>query len=100
MPERICIRFRNFRSDNLKSKNDPADENLKSLGLSVIAFVLVVAGAAVEAQQPTRIPPIGYLTGASLSGQLARTDAFRQGLPEVGYVEGENIVIESRYADG
>jgi putative tryptophan/tyrosine transport system substrate-binding protein len=56
--------------------------------------------ASAEAQQPTKIPRIGYLTGASFSGQLARTDAFRQGLRELGYVEGKNIAIEWRYAEG
>ena len=53
-----------------------------------------------SAQQAAKIPRIGYLTGASLSGQLARTEAFRQGLHELGYVEGNNIVIEWRYAEG
>ena len=90
------MRWLDCFSDNLKSKI----ENLKWLGLSVIAFVLVVAGAAAEAQQPTKVTPIGYLTAASLSANAARHEAFRQGLRELGYVEGKNIVIELRYADG
>ena len=53
-----------------------------------------------EAQQPTKIPRIGYLTAASLSAISARTEAFRQGLRELGYVEGKNIVIEWRSAEG
>jgi putative ABC transport system substrate-binding protein len=53
-----------------------------------------------QAQQPTKIPRIGYLAGSSLFGQSARVEAFRQGLRELGYVEGKNIVIESRYAEG
>ena len=47
-----------------------------------------------------RSPRIGYLTGASLSANAARIEAFRQGLRELGYVEGKNIVIEWRYAEG
>ena len=47
-----------------------------------------------EAQQPTKIPRIGYLAAISLSTLAARTEAFRQGLRELGYVEGKNIVIE------
>ena len=53
-----------------------------------------------EAQQPTKIPRIGYLTGSLLSAIAARTEAFRQGLRELGYVEGKNIVIEWRSAEG
>ena len=55
---------------------------------------------SAEAQQPTKITRIGYLTGPSLSTSSARIEAFRQGLRELGYVEGKNIVIEYRYADG
>ena len=50
--------------------------------------------AVAEAQQPTKVPRIGYLTGTSLSANAARIEAFRQGLRELGYVEGKNIVIE------
>src|SRR5690349_17955769 len=82
--------------DNRKSKI----ENPKSVGLSVIAFVLVVAGAAVQAQQPAKIPRIGYLGFGDPSVNLARTEALRQGLRELGYVEGKNIFIEWRSAEG
>jgi putative tryptophan/tyrosine transport system substrate-binding protein len=54
----------------------------------------------VWAQQPTKVPRIGFLGGASASSYAARIDAFRQGLNELGYTEGKNIVIEYRYADG
>ena len=53
-----------------------------------------------QAQQPTKIPRIGYLIGTAASALAARTDAFRQGLRELGYVEGKNIIIEWRSADG
>jgi hypothetical protein len=51
--------FLNSCSDNLKSKI----ENLKWLGLSVIAFVLVVTEAVAHAQQPKKVPRIAYLVG-------------------------------------
>ena len=89
-------RFLNSCSDNLKSKI----ENLKWLGLSVITFVLVVTGVVATAQQPAKIPRIGFLAGSSLSTNQARTEAFRQGLRELGYVEGKDILIEYRYAEG
>jgi len=53
-----------------------------------------------EAQQATKITAIGYLSFPSLSANTARIEAFRQGLRELGYVEGKNIVIEWRSADG
>jgi putative tryptophan/tyrosine transport system substrate-binding protein len=54
----------------------------------------------VEAQQPKKVPRIGYLTAASASAMVPRANAFRQGLRELGYMEGKNILIEYQYADG
>jgi putative ABC transport system substrate-binding protein len=67
------------------------------LALSAVLFALSVSA---EAQQPTKIPRIGFLAGNSLSSLAARVEAFRQGLRELGYVEGKNIVIEWRSAEG
>ena len=55
-----------------------------------------MCGAAAQAQQPIKIPRIGYLTGVTLSNMSGRTEAFRQGLRELKYVEGKNIFIEWR----
>ena len=68
--------------------------NLKWVGLSVIAFVLAVTGAVVQAQQPTQVPRIGVLVAATPSTLADRVEAFRQGLRELGYVEGKNIIID------
>jgi ABC-type uncharacterized transport system substrate-binding protein len=51
-----------------------------------------------HAQQPKRVPRIGFLTGSS-SSFPGRIEAFRQGLRELGYVEGKNIVVEWRYTE-
>src|SRR5262245_62657646 len=67
--------------------------------LILIAVVLLVLGVTAEAQQPTKIPRIGYL-GASRSANSERMKEFRQGLHELGYIEGKNIVVEYRYAEG
>jgi hypothetical protein len=82
-------------SDNRKSKI----ANPKWLAPSVLAFVLVMTGAVAQAQQPTKVPRIGVLAGVSPSAISVRMGSFRQGLRELGYVEGKNIVIESRYAE-
>ena len=66
----------------------------------LIAVILLAVAVIAEAQQPKKIPRIGYLTGCSPSTKSARIEAFRQGLRELGYVEGKNIVIEYRYAEG
>ncbi len=95
MSKAIQRQFRSH-SDNPRS----TIRNRKWLALSIIAFVLVVAGAVASAQQTTKVTPIGYLSGPSLSANAARIEAFRQGLRELGYVEGKNIVIEWRSADG
>ena len=61
-----------------------------------LCALLLALGIPTEAQQPTKIPRIGYLGGASLSAIPVRSEAFRQGLRELGYVEGKNILIEYR----
>jgi putative ABC transport system substrate-binding protein len=96
MNRRSWVRWLDSFSDNRKSKI----ENWKWAGLSVIASVLVVTGAVAQAQQPTKVPRIGFLTAASLSTISARIEVFRQGLRELGYVEGKNIIIEYRSAEG
>jgi putative tryptophan/tyrosine transport system substrate-binding protein len=88
-----------FPSQSLSDNRKSAIQNPKWLGLSVITFVLLVAGAVAEAQ-PTKIPRIGFLGTASPSAVSARVEAFRQGLRERGYMEGKNILIEQRYAEG
>jgi putative ABC transport system substrate-binding protein len=70
--------------------------NKKIVGV-VLATVILAFFHLVDAQQPTKIPRIGYLGGGSLSSP--RIDAVRQGLRELGYVEGKNIFIERRSAE-
>jgi ABC-type uncharacterized transport system substrate-binding protein len=66
----------------------------------LVVAVLLAVGVKAEAQQPTKIPRIGYLAAASASANPARIEAFKQGLRELGYMEGKNIVIDWRYAGG
>ena len=96
------IRLGFSRSDNRKSKActelSRSIQNRKWLGLSVIALVLVVIGAVAQAQQPAKLPRIGYLVSRSAPGP--NDQAFQEALHELGYVEGQNIVIERRWAGG
>ncbi len=69
------------------------------LFLALIPFLISALSQPAEAQQPTKIPRIGWITGASLSSTAPRIEAFRQGLRELGYMEGKNIFIEWRAAD-
>ena len=59
-----------------------------------------MCGVKVQAQQSKKVHRIGFLGASSPSAISGRLDAFRQGLRERGYVEGKNIVIEYRYAEG
>jgi len=61
---------------------------------------VIAASLTVEAQQPKRVPRIGLLGGGSASAIAGRIDAFRQGLRDLGYVEGKTIVIEQLWAEG
>lgn len=70
------------------------------MGIVALALTFVFGGVVAQAQQPAKVPRIGYLTVASLSSNVARVEAFRHGLRELGYVEGKNIVIEWRSAEG
>src|SRR5215510_13156185 len=65
----------------------------------VAAAVLVFAGIA-EAQQPGKIFRIGFLANNTASGNAVLVDAFRQELSKLGWIEGKNIALEYRYAEG
>jgi ABC-type uncharacterized transport system substrate-binding protein len=64
----------------------------------VLATFLLTTASVAEAQQIKKIPRIGYLTTGP--GETQYQQSFRQGLRELGYVEGKNIIIEYRYAEG
>src|SRR5215475_11836568 len=68
----------------------------KKILIFLVATMLLASVYLAEAQQPPKIPRIGFLT--SVAGDPA-TEAFRQSLRELGYVEGKDILIEYRYAE-
>ncbi len=74
---------------------------LTTIGLiSTLALGLLAGPLPVKAQQTDKVYRIGYLAPISASPTSRRTKAFREGLRELGYVEGQNIVIEYRAAEG
>jgi len=72
----------------------------KKILLSAVATLILASVFPGEAQQPKKVPRIGFQSAASPAAMTPRTAAFSQGLRELGYVEGKNIVIEWRYAEG
>ena len=72
---------------------------MRLIGL-VLALGLALVPFAAEAQQTAKAARIGYLSPTSAAADALYSEAFRQGLRALGYVEGQNIFIEARYADG
>lgn len=64
------------------------------------AIFLLLTVSIAEAQQPKKVPRIGYLAARDRASDAERSQAVRAGLRELGYIEGSNILIEYRYADG
>ena len=75
---------------------------MKKVGWSsiLVAAMLLAGGVTAEAQQPKKIPRIGYLSAGDPASESARSEAIRLALRELGYIEGQNIAIEYRYAEG
>jgi len=75
---------------------------MKKVGVLSILFAVVLLAVAViaEAQQPKKVHRIGYLTSRAPASDSARSEAIRLALRELGHVEGQNIAIEYRYAEG
>ena len=123
MTKPFRIRFFGSQSHNLKSKTCtelsrgsflPTIENPKHVlsdaegskiqnamaGIFAIVVAFTMCGARAEAQQPKKVPRIGYLSGGDAAIDPFREEAIRLALRELGYIEGQNIVIEYRYTQG
>src|SRR5262249_38269204 len=72
-------------------------KKMRVLGFALCA-VFFALGGSVDAQQPVKIARVGFLFPGSRDSTLY--EAFQQGLRELGYVEGQNIAVQYRYADG
>jgi putative ABC transport system substrate-binding protein len=65
----------------------------------LLITVLLITAPPAEAQQPKKVPRIGYLVSSDPVTESTRSEAIRQALRELGYIEGQNIAIEYRYAE-
>jgi hypothetical protein len=81
-------------SDNRKSKI----QNRKLVGIIAFVITFAMCGVAALAQQPKRVFRIGYLSDSAPAREAARSEAMGLALRELGYIEGNNIVTEYRYA--
>ena len=70
------------------------------LSILVVVVLLAVRATSPTAQQPKKVPRIGYLSPRDPATESARAEAIRLALRELGYIEGQNIAIEYRYAEG
>ncbi len=95
MNEIFWIRILDSHPDNRKSKI----QNLKWVVFLGILVLLVGCVGMAEAQQPKKITKIGYLLPSTPAAVAHNIEAFRQGLRELGYVEGKTVVLEIRYGE-
>ena len=72
---------------------------MKRIFISFLAALSLTSVSLARAQQPGKVPRIGFLTTGT-PGRYPSAEALRQGLRELGYVEGKNILIEFRHAEG
>jgi len=72
----------------------------KSVFCFALCAMLLALCLSADAQQPTKVPRIGFLSPVSPSATALWHEAFRQGLRDLGWIEGKNISIEYRYAEG
>jgi ABC-type uncharacterized transport system substrate-binding protein len=86
----------NSCSDNPKSKI----QNQKWVGIFVIVLTFVFGGVEARAQQPKKVPRIGYLSAVDPARESTRSEGIRVALRKLGYIERQNIAIEYRYAEG
>src|SRR5262249_31799420 len=74
--------------------------NKRTLGSFALCAMLLALCASVEAQQPKKVPRIGYLSATDPASDSSRFEAIRLTLRDLGYIEGQNIASEYRYAEG
>jgi putative ABC transport system substrate-binding protein len=72
----------------------------KKITILALCALLLALSVPAKAQQPKKVPRIGFLAATKPAAVAARVEAFRQGLRELGYVEEKNIIVDYRYGEG
>ena len=72
----------------------------RTLSIPALAVFVWAISFSAEAQQVSKVPRVGYVSARGASSQAPVLEGLRQGLRELGYIEGKNIIIEYRFAEG
>src|SRR4030095_1814641 len=72
----------------------------RKIGICLLTGCLICFALFIEAQQPKKVPTIGYLSASDAARESSRAEAIRRALRELGYIEGQNIAFQYRYAEG
>src|SRR5262249_43903182 len=83
-----------------REAKDVRGNEQQKLGSFALCAMLLALCASAEAQQPKKVPRIGYLSSSDPATESTRAEAIRLALRELGYIEGQNISTEYRYAEG
>src|SRR5262245_1368200 len=73
---------------------------IRRISVCSLLTILLFTVSPAEAQQPKKVPRIGYLSSVDAASDSSRAEAIRLALRELGYIEGQNIAIEYRYGEG
>jgi ABC-type uncharacterized transport system substrate-binding protein len=96
MSENASLRLPNSCSDNRKFKIP----NRKLVRIIALVIAFAMCGTVAQAQEPRKVPRIGFLVASNSFANSDRIAAFQNGLRELGYMEGKNIIVEYRQAEG
>jgi len=99
----VLLRFRHRTSTarrEAKGTRREGEMNKRKLGSFALCVMLLALCASAEAQQPKKVPQIGYLSQVDPASESTRSEGIRVALRELGYIEGQNIAIEYRYGEG
>ena len=72
----------------------------RKISILTLSAILLAPCSTVEAQQPKKVPRIGYLSSFDPASDSTRSEAIRLALRDLGYIEGQNIAMEYRYSEG
>src|SRR5690348_6607020 len=88
-------------SDSFSQNPKSAIQNRKLVGIVVLVLAFAMGEAVATAQQPTKIPRVGYVSATGDPKTPGpQIEGFRQGLRDLGYIEEKNILVEYRYIGG